>query len=143
MRTRYYTFGGQPIPHVYRWNGYPSTLTRNAAETRGLSSDDEEQVEYLPARASGPEPMDPGETGLSGFIGDNKNLLMLAGAGLVAWMFFKKKLRKNPPLKTLKIEEHAEGKGLISSITPCWGSGKPTDRKRLKCPVCKKSVRAK
>lgn len=83
MKTHYYLFGGQPRQYTSGWKGYPQPgLSRVAAETRGLSSD---EVEYLPYRASGPEPLDPGEGGLAGIpiwdgLSDNeKHVVMIAG----------------------------------------------------------------
>jgi hypothetical protein len=92
MRSRYYRFGGQPLPYAGQWYGYPSILTRNAAETRAMGA----FTEYLPARPSGPEPLDPGAMGL-GFLemlSDNeKRLALVAAVGLGAFWFLKRRKR--------------------------------------------------
>jgi hypothetical protein len=92
MKTKYFLYGGRPTQGAYLWKGYTLPgLTRNAADTRGLS--DDEVVEYLPYRASGPEPQDPGEAGPLGFFDlSGKNMLFYgAGAALAAWLIFGRK----------------------------------------------------
>lgn len=95
---RYYSYGGQPIQYAGMWKGLTVPgLTRNAAETRGLSADDPE-VEYLPWRPSGPEPLEPGESGVLGSfldgLSDNEKRLVCAGAAVAAmigiWKFAKR-----------------------------------------------------
>lgn len=102
MKTKYYLFGGQVAAPAYRWKGYTLPgLTRVAAETRGLSGvrfDDladaadalgrDPEVEFLPYRASGPEPLDPGEGGsLAGFDLTAERLFLIAAAGFVGhWL---------------------------------------------------------
>lgn len=94
MKTKYYLFGGQVVAPAYRWKGYtlPGLI---AADTRGLSGDPE--VEYLPYRASGPEPLDPGELGAipiwDGLSDKEKGLVALAAAG-AAFLFGRRYLIK-------------------------------------------------
>jgi hypothetical protein len=101
VKTRYYLFGGQVAAPAYRWKGYTLPgLTRNAAETRGLSGGlGDEEAEYLPYRASGPEPLDPGEGGLGGFLNSGFTGLLppylevgvlALGAALLAKRFLKR-----------------------------------------------------
>ena len=85
MRAKYFVYGGQPIPHAYRWKGFPSLATRVASDTRGLSGVfDEPHTEYLPYRASGPEPLDPGELGHDGIgaVSDLVPFLLTTPTGL-------------------------------------------------------------
>ena len=103
MKTKYYLFGGQVPAPAYRWKGYTLPgLTRVASDTRGLSGFDDPAAEYLPYRASGPEPLDPGELGdagdglgaipIWGNLSDNeKNVVLLAVAGAAAWFLLKRK----------------------------------------------------
>jgi hypothetical protein len=106
MKTKYYLFGGQVAAPAYRWKGYTLPgLTRNAAETRGLSGDPE--TEFLPYRASGPEMLDPGEGGTLAGITDILKTSVLGvpvvpialAAGAAWWLFGRKKMRKNPGKK--------------------------------------------
>ena len=99
---QYYQFGGQPIRFASKWNGRGPFLNRVASETRGLSDyveigeyteigeAPERGVEYLPRRASGPEPLDPGEDPFSGFIEDNKMIFIGAAVAFGALYFLKK-----------------------------------------------------
>lgn len=91
MKTRYYLFGGQVAAPAYRWKGYTLPgLTRVAAETRGVSGvGDDVPVEYLPYRASGPEPLDPG---LAGFDLTAERLFLIAAAAYAGyWLGARKK----------------------------------------------------
>lgn len=90
MKTRYYLFGGQVAAPAYRWKGYTLPgLTRVAAETRGISGlGHDPETEFLPYRASGPEPMDH----LAGFDLTAERLFLIAAAAYAGfWLGSRKK----------------------------------------------------
>lgn len=120
---RYYTFGGQPIQYAGQWNGFPSRLSRVAAETRGLSGHDgigkDPEVEYLPWRPSGPEALDPGEGGrpfgLFENLSDNERrfgaIALIAAVGWYLWKSSEKK--KNRKVDQRWVALKASGRSVL------------------------------
>ena len=115
MASPYYRFGYQSADYAYNWHGGPGGVPQastagRAAETRELGDFDLEEsgatpyaihypaVSDWPAlRPSGPEPLDPGETGLGlfGSLSDNEKRLAVLGVGaFTAWWFILRKQHK-------------------------------------------------
>ena len=115
MSSRYYNFAGSPHHYAYDWSGVAMPSVR-AAETRALGYSGYAKstgpyahhfpalADWPPVRPSGPEPgahdmvgWGRADLGVFGEMSRNeKRLVLLLGAGALAWYMLRKK-RRNPP----------------------------------------------